>query len=231
MTVLEHIDKVRMILKQTSDDTHYTNEFIYKLLVDARAHIIEQKLRKKHKISAQNYQTFCIQLEPATYHDCGTCIPDVSCRILKGTVKLPRVLRNKYRDFMKILTTTGETEIAEANGIYYSLLKHSNTRKNDWMYELVNRKPIVWGPSALEYLVVQAILEDPTEVADMDLCDVSGSDCYNPATDDFPMAADINNPVYEIIVRQLAMSIQLADDLTNNAESTENGRQKTNARK
>ena len=229
MTISEHIDTLKMLIKQTSDDTHYTDEFLYKLLLDARALLIYQQLQKKVRISQFNYQTFCIQLTPATYHDCGTCIPDVGCRILKGTQKLPKPLKNKYKDFMRILTITGDAELIAGTGISSRLLKFSNTMKNQWMYEIVNEKPIVWGVSGLEYILVQAILEDPSDA--LELCTQSGEQCFTPETDDFPVASELHEGMYELVMKRLFPSLQIVDDNTNNAESKENERRQTNPRK
>jgi len=231
MTIFEHIDTIRVMLKQTSDDTQYSGQLIYKMMLDARGLLLWQRLQKKQKLSKFNYMSFCIQLEPATYHDCGTCIPDVGCRILKGTTDLPKVLSNKYTDYLKIFDTTGVNELGNVSATQHALVKYSNTMKDKWFFEIVNRKPVVWGQTTLEYLYVTMIPEDPVEVSNLNLCDVSGAGCYDPETDEFPIDASLNQPMYEIVVKQMLYSLQLSDDLTNNAESTENERQKNISKK
>ena len=50
-TVEAHIDYVRRRLKQDSDDSYFTDEEIYKALIDARARIIYQRAKNGKQYS------------------------------------------------------------------------------------------------------------------------------------------------------------------------------------
>jgi hypothetical protein len=93
--VRSHIDDIRQNLRETSDDSNITDEQIYKALIDARAFILERRLKKGKQLPNYMYQEICMPLCLDTYHDCD-CIPDeYECKVLKTKNEIPSGLVNR----------------------------------------------------------------------------------------------------------------------------------------
>ena len=52
-------------------------------LIEARGLIMERRLEKNKDYPETSYQTICMELCVDTYHECGPCIPDYGCLVLK----------------------------------------------------------------------------------------------------------------------------------------------------
>jgi len=107
MKLKNHIGMVRTILKEYSDDTIYTDEFLANLLNSARASIYEERLKAKKIMSRFNFNSFCIKLCLDTFFDCS-CVPEsVQCQVLKSDIEIPRVILDNRKDLLKVYTLTG----------------------------------------------------------------------------------------------------------------------------
>lgn len=223
MLLLEHIDSVRTRVKQTSDDTQYPDRFIYNILKQVRSYLTEQRLRKGHKASDWLWQCFCIGLELTTYHDCS-CLPEGACKIHKSTVKLPKPLRNKFQDMIKVTNTEGTFEYNRGSALEFKRNQHTRSKVGKPTWDIVNGYLVIFGGNPnLKAVYVCGIWDDPTELAGISACDVFGNTtstpCFDPATQDFPMDSDLTISVHDMTVERLTHSQQHPEDLTNNTQS------------
>ena len=69
-TIRDVTSTLRTLIKQHTDDSHYSDEFLYHLMTNARSLLIERDYNKNKKLSSWNQQTYCVKLEKTKAHDC-----------------------------------------------------------------------------------------------------------------------------------------------------------------
>ena len=131
-TIAAHIGDLRVQIRQTSDDSIYTDKYLYKKLLDARSTLIKRELDKHKLISDFNYITMCISVEPGVPIDCGCS--DLQCKVLVSTNELPSALMNKYSMFLKVF-----------DGSFSELPKGSATTSKYYKYYKTLNKKHVWS--------------------------------------------------------------------------------------
>lgn len=96
MTLLDHVYALKNILSHgpSSDDFSFSNRLIAHFLQVSRAKLIEQKADKYYHISDQSYQSLCVTLAPANFHNCCSAA-DLDCKILKSTLPIPKFLNSR----------------------------------------------------------------------------------------------------------------------------------------
>lgn len=217
-TITAHVDYIREVLRQTSDDTNYPDELIYKTLLDSRALLIHRELDKMKFISPFNYNTFCVPLECTSYHDCE-CVPSDDCKVLKSTVELPRPMRSKIQEMMQVNTTDGKITIQMKDPFIGKYQKYSNTQKKKPFYWIINNKLVIFGlDCCTKTMMVSMIAEDPLEVSGITNC---GPDedkpCFDATTDNFPIDGYLVPAMYELTLKALVVSLKMREDDSNDA--------------
>lgn len=77
------IDAFREYLRQISDDSNFTDEYLYFVLTRSRATIIKNYMDDNREFSPWLYQRFCVKLCPSTFMECN-CEPfDFGCTIYR----------------------------------------------------------------------------------------------------------------------------------------------------
>ena len=160
-TIPEHIYKLRTFIKQHSDDTIYSDEFLYSLLRDSRNTLLERENKKFTKDSEFHKQTICMPLEIDTYNDCE-CLPfEVKCKVLKSKYKLPKVLTGRNKELLRILTFDGSSQIPFVLSTDLKNLKYTKTKKKGIKYGITNSYLVVFNTLQLKGILIEGIFEDP----------------------------------------------------------------------
>lgn len=228
--IAAHIDDLRISIRQTSDDSNFSDQFLYKKLLDARAEVYTNQIKKGHKLSEWNYQSFCMPMEVSTYHDCD-CIDSIDCKVLKSKFQLPKPLNNRFKSMLEIRNMTGDRRYERATPSQLRRYKHSFTKKNGDYYDIVNNYLIIFDMSGATTFLIKGLFEDPASVGDITVCGSGNEPCYDPLTDDFPLDMNLNNPVYDIAKQKMGITIQFPEDDSNNANSTVTNVRQQNRRK
>lgn len=218
-TIPEHIYKLRTFIKQHSDDTIYSDEFLYSLLRDSRNTLLERENKKFTKDSEFHKQTICMPLIIDTYNDCE-CLPfEVKCKVLKSKYKLPKVLTGRNKELLRILTFDGNSQIPFVLSTDLKNLKYTKTKKKGIKYGITNNFLIVFNTLQLKGVLVEGIFEDPLELSKISFCDEEGNEtqCYDLNTTDFPIKGSLSYPMYQLSLDMLKIPLQIREDDTNNA--------------
>jgi hypothetical protein len=218
-TIPEHIYKLRTFIKQHSDDTIYSDEFLYSLLRDSRNTLLERENKKFTKDSEFHKQTICMPLIIDTYNDCE-CLPfEVKCKVLKSKYKLPKVLTGRNKELMRVLTFDSFTQIPFVLSTDLKNLKYSKTKGKGTKYGITNSHLIIFNTLQLKGILIEGIFEDPLELAKISFCDESGNEtqCYDLNTTDFPIKGSLSYPMYQLSLDMLKIPLQIREDDTNNA--------------
>ena len=219
-TIGAHIADLRILLRQTSDDSEYSDEYLYKLLADTRALIFHQEIQKHRKLSDWNFQTFCIKLEPDTYHDCS-CIDDLGCKVMKSTSKVPKPLLSRYKNFFKVYNINQDYEVDKTTPLKLKRDKLSLTRSGKRGYDITNEKLVLFNSMGTDTLLVRGLFEDPAYVTLNSACDDQTEPCTNITDAEFPVDTRFIPVIKELILKQLVPLQKLPADITNNAASNE----------
>lgn len=221
MTINQHISNIRELIKQhTTDDSLYSDEFLYNLL-----RVVSNKIKEDHFKDEWAWQTYCIATCIDKEHTCG-CVTNAGCLVVKSKNKIPKPYRNKYQDFFKLYTLDWKklTRISpsELRGMMYQ-----DILKEELLYSIINDYIYIWTgspqlhkPKALQ---VSMIAEDPTAWIDVTSCNADGEDtnepCFSIVDSEFPLSPDLDYLVYKGVLELLGYSLQLDDDKTNDAKS------------
>ena len=220
-TIPEHIYKLRTLIKQHSDDSIYSDEFLYSLLKDARNTLIERDSKKFSKDSEFHKQTICMPLIIDSYNDCE-CLPyEVKCKVLKSKFALPKVITGRNKEMMKVLTIDGYNQISFVLSTDLKNFKYSKTKKKGIKYGISNKYLIIFNTLQLKNVLIEGIFEDPLELSKITFCNEEGNEetCYDLNESDFPIKGSLVYPMYQICFDMLKIPLQLKEDDTNNANN------------
>lgn len=219
-TIAEHVSKIRLMIKEYTDDTVYTDEALYKFFRDAVNMFQYRKSKRWEYLSEQNFQEYCIALEKGVSHDCD-CV-DVGCPVLKTVHPIPTPLANRLRDLM-VIKTLGGRKLRMQSEEYRNTESLDDIKKDKPFYDLINKHITIFNyPEEWKAIRVRGIFEDPTEWAGIQLCDPkNGGDlnesCFDIENSDFPVDTELIIPSYEYVLKLLVPSLQIYQDSTNDA--------------
>jgi hypothetical protein len=217
-----HIDYVRRRLKQDSDDSYFTDEEIYKALIDARGKVVYNKFKKNREYSSWLYQTVCLPLCIDSFHDCK-CVPDgFDCKVLRTTVEIPKPLWSGYDDVFRMTKLDG-SEIFASTIQKSRYNKYKKTGTNNPYYIISNKKASIFNipQNRLKYILITGIFEDPAALEELSVCPDGTDDCDQYAiSSGFGSEITDNIDIYNLAIKSLVQTMQMLDDRSNDADST-----------
>lgn len=220
MKTSEIVGTLRTLIKAHSDDSSFSDSFLYSLLIQARSEILSQKLRKFQPLSPFNEQTICVPLVKEKFHDCS-CV-SVGCTVLKSEFEIPQPLTTRTGIYLKVMTVEGK-ELPFVPATRRPIIKHSNTQGDVLSYDVYNNKIVIWNNTLIPTVLVRAVFYDPSDLETIPECDPLGNTvsntCYNPMTDEFPMEPDSISRMLQSALRLLGMAMQIPDDEINNTNA------------
>lgn len=220
-SIIAVIHKVRELIRQTSDDSPYADEFLYSVMLDHRNLLVYRDLNKNKYISKFLYKTVCMPLEKSNQIPCN-CVPaGLGCIVLKSKYKIPKPIKTHLYQFLKVLTIDGNIEFdnKEIRVGKFDKYKRTNSLKpyftiyNEYLYL------IGYPDNALKALLVEMILEDPSQADEITLCDTNGvpqdETCFNPLEDTFQIDGHLIGAMIEMTLKTLAIPLALPEDVSN----------------
>ena len=223
--VRSHIDDIRQSIREVSDDTNVTDEQIYKALLDARALILERRLKKGKQLPEYMYQEICMLLCMDKYHNCD-CVPDeYECKVLKTKQEIPNGLYNGSTEILRVSTLWGK-EIAESTEALLQFRKYRKTGGNNYYYSRTGGKLAIFNvPSnRLRAIKIRGIFVDPASALAISFCPDDEPNCVDVTMTGFGSAASDNLPIYELVMNKLLKSKQIPEDVSNDADANIPGR-------
>ena len=228
-TIAAHVDDLRIQLRQTSDDSIYSDKYLYKKLLDARSILLKRELDKHRLVSDFNYLTMCLAVEPGVPVECG-CI-DLQCKVLVSTQELPKSFQNKYSMLMSVLDGN-YNELPKGNSTKSKYFKYYKTLKKKSSWDIVNNKLVIYNADfRIKSFIVKMMPEDPLELASYTYSNTCGCEsdvatptpCFDIKTSNFPIDSWLSLPMYDMVKKQLLGGITTEDN-SNNAQSDLNGK-------
>lgn len=214
------IDVFREYLRQISDDSVFTDEYLYMILTIARSTIIKKQISDNRDFSPWLYQRFCVKLCPSTFMECN-CEPfDFACTVYRSEKPIPKPIWDSVQAVLNVSELNGEAlpAIRESSS---RLIKYRKYKPK--MYYLIgdlnNEKYIYIISKNIppKYIKLEGIFEDPTQI---DTLACKEDDCPNPQGAAFNLEVGDYNDMFKIATETMAITLKLREDRSNNSSST-----------
>lgn len=219
--VRAHIDDIRQSMREVSDDSTFTDEQIYKALIDARALILERRLKKGKQLPEYMYQEVCMLLCLDTYHDCD-CVPEeFGCKVLKTVKELPNGLYNGSMEILRVSTLNGKEISMQSEALHRARLWRK-TGKNNYYYVRVNNRLALFNIpyNNLKAVKVKGIFVDPAIAASYSICPDGTSNCVDVTSNGFGSVPSDNLAMYDMVLKKLLQTDSMPEDRSNDADSS-----------
>ena len=220
-TIKQAIDLVREMIREVSDDSVFSDSYIYRILLQNRSELLNQIKNQNKKFSPWLYQRFCMKLCPSTFIECN-CIPfDFACTVYRTVNPLPEPIGNGnlmlniselYGDHINQITERQfrTSKNRKYKPKYYYYIGDVNGEKH--LFILDNNNVI---PS--EYIKAEGIFEDPMEVFKYACKD---TECFPVTASGFPFILSKEGALIKMTVDTILQSKKSPEDLSNNNKST-----------
>jgi len=226
MTATEIIYAIREKLKSYTDDTRYTDSYLYFLMNLKRALFIRREYNQLQRtIDAEVLQTICIPLEEVDTSECPECAPGCDTRtVVRTTLRLPKTIELHNRNTITKISPVGVYE-RPINFITMERMPYAGESKyeNNFVFAALHSDGYLYFKSNsssirnLETVTVTALFENPDDVSKFKC---NGTTCYNTTDYEFPVKAWMVDIIIAEIVQELANLKQLPADTKNDARET-----------
>lgn len=219
-TIGKIIDAFRESLRQTSDDSVYTDEYLYYIINASRAFLIKNDQKDNGELSPWAYQRFCIKLCPSTFIECN-CEPfDMGCVVYRSENPIPEPIWDNANSIINVSELWGDPVYAvrESTMRLLKYRKHKSSmyyligalRGEHYLYVISNKTPP-------RYLKIEGVFQDPSEI---DEASCQEPECPRPTGNGFPLSIDKHTTLFKIAMEMIGIPMKMPEDRSNNADST-----------
>jgi hypothetical protein len=226
ITLKEITDDIRAIASSGSNPDNFKipDEQIFYWINQTRAMLINQSLLKKDDLNDTWLQQInCMALEPADESEC--CLAPSGCYVLKTVRKIPSTIDTWKPNWIVSVTTAFGDQIPKSNQFSNRYQKYNKYTGNKKYYYLKNDYIYVVNNEDLSIINVQALFEDPMELANFPTCE--GGVCFSTDSP-YPASANMSSQITDIIIKTKVMPFMQfpSDNINdgNNDSQTQPGR-------
>lgn len=224
MTATEIIYAIREKLKAYTDDTKYTDAYLFFLINLKRALYIRREYNQLQRvIDPEVTQTICMELEEAGESICPECYSGCEvCTVIRTVKKLPNVIELHNRN---TITKIGSTGIFSRpiNIVTMDRMPYAGEGKyeNNFIFASLHSNGHIYFKSksstyrTLGYIDVTALFENPDDAMQFKC---PGGGCYSPDESRYPVEAWMVDVIINEITGELANLKQIPEDDTNDAK-------------
>ena len=215
------VDLAREALREISDDSNYPDKYLWRIILDARAKLLDQMKKQNKGFSPWLYQRFCLKLCPSSFIECG-CTPfGFECTVFRSVNPVPQPIGNDniilniselWGDHINRLTERQFRTLKDRKykPPYYYYIGDYNGQK----YLFIFAENKVNPP---KYIKAEGIFEDPSDVLAF-ACD--DGECPTLSGTGFPFTLSKESALIKMVVESVLVSKKLPEDLSNDAKST-----------
>ena len=217
-TVKQSIDYIRNKIRETSDDSEYSDQFIYDTLLMHRNVLLKRELDKKKKEDQYLWTPYGMPLCVGTWHDCD-CIPNLGCPIVESKYKVPRY----FAGYLRVTNLTGTERYNDIRPHVGKWRKYARTNAMRPYWAMFNEKIHFFNvvQNTWRMILLEFIPEDPLAVSELPVCSPDGTEtpCSNPYDVIMNLSAHLFEPLMKMTLESIMPSLKLKEDNTNNADS------------
>ena len=226
MKVNKILYDIRTAIRDTVDDTRFSNKYILHLYNLKRSKYLRNDANNLQKlIDTSILQKFCLEMEEVSVNECGL---DYDCDTImrsKTTIPTPLELHLKsaiteVKPTVKISKPFNFVNKERAVWSQYSPFAESIYAflDTDKYIYLISKSETV---KLIDCITVTGIFEDPLELQNYTNCcgcTPAENPCFDYFNSKYPIQAHHIDPIREEIVQNLIRTIQIPQDKTNNAD-------------
>lgn len=222
-TVQQMVDNFRERIKQTSDDSVFSDSFLYDILLSVRNDMLVKHLNNRYVLNESLWKKLCIPLCVVNSYECSCSTISIhSDKILRSKYKIPNYIVGNYDKYIKVRLIDNKTTISFGDTVTNKFIAYrpSNSPKyycfidDDYLY-------IVGYPNnMLKAVNIYLILTDPRDALLVRDCSDEQSICYDSNTDLFQIDVRFEDDLFNKAIQSLGLTLQLPDDVSNNSDST-----------
>lgn len=225
MTIKEVIDYLRISIRQGTDDSKFTDEYLYITLINVRNDLLRKSLDEKKYINDSIWTTFFMPLKAVDISSIGL---DSSClclgeKVYRSVYKLPKMLNTGKYLFLTVNKLNG-VRIDRKNYVNREYSKYKLTKPTVF-YDLVGEYLYVFETQLIKGVKLKAVIEDFTDLINLpkfnDECDIVCTDgveevCYDIYKTEFTIESSLFNTMIRMCMEILSISLQIPNDSTEN---------------
>jgi hypothetical protein len=203
----EHFSALRTILKRNSDDTSYTDEFLYYVLKMARAFLLASSMKQFTNIGSANKQRVCVTLEDSDFYDCS-CVPSSDCKVKKSACVIPSLISGRNYDGIKVMDLVGKNIPYVQQ---YMLSARALSKLKSPYYTIMNQSLYIFN-ARQKVVMIEALFEDPDI---RNLCNCNSNypdDCEAVAKGEFPIDAALVDALHRKSIGLISPGFSFRDD-------------------
>jgi len=210
MTVSKNISLLQSLLRDFDNNLIFEREFLYTVLLDARAQIMSKKLDEFKNVGRYSWQKFCMELVEGDIHSCGDCIPEgLTCKAYITTYKVPEAISGKIRDYMDVMTMDNKIidYIPEQD---VEIIQYDDYRKRKPFYSIVNNYIILWNTKIKSAIQLRGLWYDPMQWVGIQLCN-SSTGCISASEIELPMPTGLRLTIFNLALELLRIPLKLTE--------------------
>lgn len=205
------------------DDFRLSDRNIYQSMRSIRSALLEQKIKKKQKLSPWVYQTLPeIEMVRVSKHECGFRVPE-GCKVLRSKYKIPKPISSFSKSEIRNVSTLDKK-------IYYSFVEESSLRyvagnkysKNPKSVYIVDGYLYSLQAHGDKILTLEGVFEDPLEASQFHrYCKKCPKDCSSFMERDFYFEEVLIVPLIEMVFQDISNQARRPEQQTQQPQQTQ----------
>lgn len=226
MNLNKIIYSVKEDLKDYTEDSELSNEYITYLYNIKRANYIRQDLNNYQKTTDLSItQSLCLELELVSVNECGL---DFECdKILRSKQKVPNTLDLHLKSSIISVKPTNRISIPFNFTTKQKVVYSKFSKFNNAIFSFLDDDGYIYllsentGHKLIDCITVTGIFEDPLELANYkNCCGCQDSlNCFDESLTDYPLQAHYIDLIRKEIVEERLKLLGVQIDKNNNSEN------------
>lgn len=225
MNLNKIIYSVKEDLKDYTEDSELSNEYITYLYNIKRANYIRQDLNNYQKTTDLSItQSLCLELELVSVNECGL---DFECdKILRSKQKVPNTLDLHLKSSIISVKPTNRISIPFNFTTKQKVIYSKFSKFNNAIFSFLDDDGYIYllsentGHKLIDCITVTGIFEDPLELANYkNCCGCQDSlNCFDESLTDYPLQAHYIDLIRKEIVEERLKLRSIEEDKNNNSK-------------
>lgn len=192
------------------DENRITSRHIYSIAKGFRDRILSLQMNKKQEVAAHNYQILpCVELMEIPIELCP-CVPPSGCTILRSKHEIPETIDSLYGNGIVQVMTLSRKKITPIKSESLTYVSDNKYTSKSLKYFLEGKYLYIVSSVVIKMVTVQGLFSDVIGAGVFpnacDTCKDCNSDCQDFLELDFPIDADLEAPLLEMVKAEILSS-------------------------
>lgn len=212
-TIRKELSTFRDMLEEVTDDSDFTDSFIYDIWNKARVKVLRNEISKSGLLSPWNTMRFCVDLEVVKSHNCE-CVTGVGCDVLQTIHTIPNPVADRYVGAIEVKTIYGD-RIGYSDEPSVKTDQRDPVKAGRRRWSLYNKKIIIWNDPELilPSIQINGTWEDILDWDDIQTCPEEES-CPDIMDKDLGINENHAYSILQLAIQLVQPKLQIIDDWT-----------------